>query len=242
MARELFSIEKGLRLLKENLDAAQDNSIDILFGVGAPGGDAGEQDGAFEGSIYLDTDNTDDTKIYVKNANAGAAADWELLRSRQIWNVIGVAVEAADMGTFTGSTLSDNQDIKTLLQELENAVEAITGDVRTQQAGVTAAVTLDSVGVDSVLACEWEVHMREDASPANVKVEKVIALHDGTSGADAVNVDDSVFAKLRIGSNFNADISVDLNGTGAGQTMRLRVSSSTAGVTFTARRTTVTAP
>ena len=242
MARELFGIEKGLRLLKENLDSAQDNSIDILFGSGAPGGDAGEQDGAFEGSLYLNTDNTGDTRLYAKIANAGAAADWELVRSKSIWDVIGVAVEAADMGTFTGSTLSDNQDIKTLLQELETAVEAITGDVRTQQVGVTAATTLDSIGVDNILACEWEVHMREDATPANVKVAKIIAVHDGTSGADAVNVDDSVFARLKLGANFNADISVDLNGTGVSQEMRLRVSSSTAGVTFTARRTTITAP
>lgn len=242
MARDLFSVEKGLRLLKENLDSAQDNSIDILFGSGAPGGDAGEQDGAFEGSLYLDTDNTGDLRLYTKNANAGAAADWELIRSRQLWNVIGVAVEAADMGTFTGSTLSDNQDIKTLLQELETAVEAITGDVRTQQSGVTAATTLDSVGVDTVLACEWEVHAREDASPANVKVFKIIAVHDGTAVADAVNVDDSVFAKLRLGSNFNTSVGVVLSGTGASQEMQLQVSSSTAGVTFTARRTTVTAP
>ena len=242
MARELFSIEKGLRFLKENQDASQDNAIDILFGSGAPGGDAGEQDGAFEGSLYLDTNTAGDTRLYAKIANTGATSDWELLRSRQLWNVIGVAVEAADMGTFTGSTLSDNQDIKTLFQELENAIEAITGDVRTQQAGVTTETTLDSVGVDSVLACEWEVHIREDASPANVKVQKVIAIHDGTDSADAVNVDDSVFAKLRIGSNFNATVSVDLDGVGPAQTMRLRVASSTAGVTFTARRTTITAP
>ena len=242
MARELFAIEKGLRILKENLDAAQDNAIDILFGSGVPGGDAGEQDAAFEGSIYLNTDTGSDLRLYTKIANAGAAADWELVRSASIWSVIGVAVEAADMGTFTGSTLSDNVDIKVLLQELETAVEAISGDVRTQQAGVTAATTLDSVGVDSVLAVEWEIHAREDATPANVKVIKIIAVHDGTSGADAVNVDDSAYAKLKIGSNFNTDFDVDLDGVGVAQTMRLRVSSSTAGVTFTARRTTITAP
>lgn len=242
MARDVFSIEKGLRILKENLDAGQDNSIDILFGSGVPGGDAGEQDAAFEGSLYLNTDNTGDLRMYAKVANAGATADWELIRSAQLWSVIGVAVEAADMGTFTGSTLSDNQDIKTLLQELETAVESITGDVRTEQAGVTAAVTLDSIGVDGILACEWEIHAREDASPANVKVFKLIAVHDGTAVADASGVDDSVFARLKLGSNFNTDLSVDLDGVGAAQEMRLRVSSSSAGVTYTARRTTITAP
>jgi len=242
MARENFAIEKGLRILKENLDHAQDNSIDILFGSGAPGGDAGEQDASFEGSLYLDVANTADTKLYVKNANAGATGDWELLRSRSLWTLAGVAVEAADMGTFTGSTLTSNSDIKTLLQELENAVEAITGDVRTQQTGVTATTTLDSIGVDNILSCEWEVHAREDASPANVKVAKIIAVHDGTAAADAANVDAAVFAKLRIGSNFNTNTTVDLDGTGAGQTMRLRVSSSSAGVTYTARRTTITTP
>ena len=108
-----------------------------------------------------------------------------------------------------------------------------------QSPGVTAAVTLDSVLVDDVLACEWEVHAREDANPARVKVLKVLALHDGHSGADASNVDDTQFAKLKIG-NFNTQVSVDLDGTGAAQTMRLRVASSTAGVTFSARRTDIT--
>jgi len=242
MARDLFEIEKGLRLLKENQDASQDNSISILFGSGAPGGDTGEQDAAFEGSLYLNTDNSTDPKLYFKNANAGAAADWELVRSKSIWDVIGVAVEASDMGTFTGSTLSSNQDIKTLLQELESALEAITGDVRVEAAGVTTEIVLDSVGVDDVLAAEWELHMREDANPSNVKIQKIFALHDGTSIADATDAKDSVFGKKKIGSNFNTEVTVGVSGTGPAQVMELKVASSSAGVTYTARRTTITAP
>ena len=68
---------------------------------------------------------------------------------------------------------------------------------------------------------------------------KVTALHDGTASADASNVDDTVHTKLSVGSNFNFVVSVDLNGTGGTQEMRLRASSSTAGVAVEARRTGV---
>jgi hypothetical protein len=37
----------------------------------------------------------------------------------------GVALNAANLGTFSGSTISDNEDVKTALQELETAHEAL---------------------------------------------------------------------------------------------------------------------
>ena len=39
----------------------------------------------------------------------------------------GVSAEATTLGTFTGSTISDNKDIKEVLQELETAVDNVVG-------------------------------------------------------------------------------------------------------------------
>lgn len=39
-------------------------------------------------------------------------------------NIIGLASPEVDLGTFTGSTISDDTDVKAALQELETAVEA----------------------------------------------------------------------------------------------------------------------
>lgn len=151
----------------------------------------------------------------------------------------GVAENATDLGTFTGSIITDNSDIKGALQELETEVEAISGGSIIEETGITSPVTVDSVLVDDVDAVEWEIVVFEESSPGNKKFGKVTAMHDGTATSDASNVDDTLHTRLNLGSNFNVDVSVDLNGTGASQEMRLRVESSTAGVTVRARRTTV---
>ena len=194
MGRKLFMVEKGLRLVNENKDPLQDESVSVLFGSAAPGGDAGDQDASFIGSLYLRTDGT----IYRKIANIAATSDWQII-----------------------------------LEEL---------DIFKQETGVTTPTVLDSVLVDNILASEWEVHMREDATPANVKVVKVFAAHDGTASADAVNVDDTAYAKLKVGANFDAELTVELNGAAGAQVMRLSVESASAGVTFTSRRTDIKYP
>ena len=149
----------------------------------------------------------------------------------------GVAANATDLGTFTGSIIPDNVAIKPALQSLETQIESL--ETQKQLIGVTTVQTLDDVLVDDVLAAEWELHMKEDATPANVQVQKVFATHDGHAGADAANVDDSVDGILKLGSAFNNQVNVVLTGTGAAQKMELQVISSTAGVTFTARRTII---
>lgn len=146
----------------------------------------------------------------------------------------GVAENEQDLGSFTGTTIADDSTIKEALQDLELAVEATqaTGEAT----GVTAVTTVDSVLVDNYEMVEWEVVSYEDATPANKKFQKVTALHDGTASADATEVDDSVHTKLKVGSPYNISYTVDLDGTGAAQVMRLQVASTTAGVTVKFRR------
>lgn len=145
----------------------------------------------------------------------------------------GVAQGAVDLGTFTGSVIPDNSDIKEALQALETAVE---GGGQFSTNGVTAATTVDSVLVDNYAAVKWYVYAREAANPSRVKAFEVFATHNGTPSADATQADDTVYSKLQIGANFNLTLAVDVNGTGGSQTMRLRASSSTAGVDLRVRR------
>lgn len=146
----------------------------------------------------------------------------------------GVARGAINLGTFTGRAIQDNRTTKQALQDLEAALEA-----RSQATGVTAQATVDQVLVDDIKAAKWIVHAFEEATPANIKSLEVMAVHNGTAAADATSVDNSVSAILKLGANFNLEISVDLSGAGAAQVMRLRAQSSTAGVTVTARRVEV---
>ncbi len=143
-----------------------------------------------------------------------------------VQTLTGVAAEAVDLGTFTGTTIPDTSTIKAALQSLETAQEDI--QVKGSASAVTTAVTLDSVLVDNEHAVEWFVKISLDSNPAQVVTQKIHALHNGTSSADATQSDNTVFGKLQIGSGFNYTIAVDLNGTGASQAMRLRLSASAA--------------
>lgn len=51
--------------------------------------------------------------------------------------LVSEVVDKADLGTFTGSTIQDNRDIKEALQDLETAVEAVPADTNTTY-GVSA--------------------------------------------------------------------------------------------------------
>ena len=72
----------------------------------------------------------------------------------------------------------------------------------------------------------------------------IAGVHDGIiapgTPADAANIDDALYAKLKIGATFNQVVLIDINGVGASQTMRLRVSASAA-ITASARRRSIEA-
>ena len=146
----------------------------------------------------------------------------------------GEALDATNHGTFTGATIPDSSTTHAALQSLESAVESaqVTGKVT----GITTIVTIDSVVVDDFHEAEWEIVSWEEATPANKKFQKLGALHNGTAGADASASDIDVFSKKIVGSSFNAVYTVVFNGVGAAQVMRLRASSSTAGMTVEFRR------
>jgi hypothetical protein len=148
------------------------------------------------------------------------------------WNFAdGINMAVGYAMDLTGAAISASDTVNSAIAKLDGRSLK-----RVQATGITAAATVDSMSVDDYKVAKWFVHAFEEATPANVKAFEVYALHDGTTSADAVAVDDTVYSKLKKGSNFNLTLSVDLNGAGAGQVMRLRAASSTAGVTVTARR------
>lgn len=102
--------------------------------------------------------------------------------------------------------------------------------------GITTVTTVDSVLVDSVKAVKWYVQVFEEADPENIKAFEIFASHNGSAASDATQADDTTYAKLKIGANFNLTLAVDVNGTGAAQAMRLRATSTSAGVTVSVKR------
>lgn len=149
---------------------------------------------------------------------------------------LGTAQGATSMGSFASPAsllLAASQSVKALFQRIGDLLAQLRG---VEATGITAEATVDSVVVDDVKAVKWLVHAFEEATPANVKAFEVYAMHNGTASADATLADNTVFSKLKLGSNFDLDLSVDINGAGGSQEMRLRVASSSGGVTVTARR------
>lgn len=136
---------------------------------------------------------------------------------------LGISRGDLNFGTFTGVSFADNQTAKQLFQRSEVLFEQLRG---VQVTGITAAADVDSVPVASVKACKWLVEAFEEATPANREAVEVYAVNDGT------NVDDTVYAKIKLGSGTIASYIVDIDSGN----MRLRASSGTAGITVTARR------
>lgn len=147
----------------------------------------------------------------------------------------GVAENATDLGTFTGATIPDNEDVKGALQSLETAVEAVSLPSAVVT-GLTTLATIDSVLVDDYRHVKWLVDAFEEATPGNIKSFVIDAAHNGTTAADATDAKSTESAIFAFGAAFNLVMVVDQNGAAGSQVMRLRASSSTAGVTINARR------
>ena len=135
----------------------------------------------------------------------------------------GIAENATSYGTFTGSSLADSQTAKDLFQRIEVLLEQMRG---VEVAAITTSTAVDSVPHATVKACKWLVTVSEDATPTNRKAYEIYAVNNGSS------VDDDKKSILKVGSNFNESVNVDISGAN----MRLMVASSSAGVTVTARR------
>lgn len=120
--------------------------------------------------------------------------------------------------------ISSGQDVNANLSALDDVL----GDAKMESKSdsVSTTTTLDTIPVDEVLGAEWTVHARSSVTAANIWAGKILAIHNGTVGADASSVDYNMFAILKTGSAIPAlAFECDLSGVGAAQTLRLRASS-----------------
>lgn len=113
---------------------------------------------------------------------------------------ITVTLGSADLGTFTGSTITDNVDIKTALQELETAVEA--GSAADGNGIYSGSGSIPTAVVASVT----------DSFSVNIDTQgKQIKLGDindnvpgGTTRIAGIGIDISAGNYVQIGGNFGA--------------------------------------
>ena len=78
--------------------------------------------------------NADDLVYIASTSDSGSTYESKAIK---IENLFSSVASGTDLGTFTGSTVSDNASVKTALQELETALEAETVSRGT---AITAAV------------------------------------------------------------------------------------------------------
>ena len=78
--------------------------------------------------------NADDLVYIASTSDSGSTYESKAIK---IQNLFSSVASGTDLGTFTGSTLSDNASVKTALQELETALETEASDRAT---AITTAV------------------------------------------------------------------------------------------------------
>jgi hypothetical protein len=78
--------------------------------------------------------NADDLILLASTEDSGSTYDSKAIK---ISNLFSSVASGTDLGTFSGSTLSDNSSVKTALQELETAHES---EVTARGAAITAAI------------------------------------------------------------------------------------------------------
>lgn len=219
----------GADSVESAIEKLADNQEDLTTLTGVAQGST--SNGAFSGSTLTDTNIKGNLQ---ELETAHEEVDQNV---NDLITLSGVAENATNQGAMNqGDILTDNQTNNSLFKQVDTELTRQRG--KGEAAGVTAVATIDSVLVDSVIAVEWIVTIMNNASKQNRRHFKVFAGHDGIEGgADAANVDDTVGKILKQGANFDWSVSVDLNGVGAAQVMRLRVASTEgAGVDIQVKR------
>lgn len=217
------SVKGALQDLETAYEETDANVDDLITLSGVP--ENSTDLGTFTGSTIGDNLNNKQALQALETFAESEAADQDEIEQNvdDLITLSGVAENSTDLGTFTGDLLADGLTTKAALQRLEDLLEELK---MVEVTGVTAITTIDEVPVSTYSAVKWFVEAFEEATPANKKALEVYALNNGTA------IDENVVSRLRVGSNFNLVVSGDISGGN----MRLRVSSSTAGVTVRARR------
>lgn len=217
------SVESAIAKLDDNLD-------DLTAAVGVSQGD--QNMGTYTGTLLNDNESAKqniqqlETQVETNQSDIATNAGDIAANTSDIADIrtlTGTVDGDTDYGTFTGDLYADNQSGKQLFQRTEDLLDELK---MVEAAAITTQTVVDSVPTASVFACKWLLVATEDATPANKQAIEIYALNNGTTA------DDTTYAKLKVGGNFNLQVSVDVSGGD----MRLLVASSSAGVSVKVRR------
>lgn len=220
-----YSAQNGTVAIADSVEVAIEkldgNQLDLttLSGVAQGSTDLG----TFTGSTIPDAQTTKQAFQALETAHEEVDQNVD-----DLVTLSGVAENSTDNGTMdSGDILSDGATTNALLKEADAEMTRQRG--KSSAAGVTTATTIDSVLVDNVSNVEWHITIEQQATPANKRHILFFAGHNGHAAADATSADDTEFAKLKQGANFNYSISTVLNGAAGTQEMRLQVASTEPG-------------
>jgi len=224
------SVKSALQQVETAYEETDANVDDLITLSGMP--ENSTDNGTFTGSVIADGSTTKSAlqQLESKDETQDGVISEIDQNVDDLISLSGVPENSTNLGAFTGFgaiLLTATETVKSAIQKVTDFL----GGLRVVEVtGITTATAVDAVPVAEASACKWIVEAFEEATPANKQAIEVYGLNNGTL------VDDTVYAKLKVGSNFNLSVSVDISGGN----MRLMVSSSTAGVTVRARRIQVT--
>jgi hypothetical protein len=122
------------------------------------------------------------------HATAGSLVVVGASRTNDVPNEItaltGVALDAANLGTFTGTTIADNETIKGALQDLETAVDATSistmlavGTSTASVANTTVYASWDTASSDALADASGNIQIDDEDSGTETRDDTIINIH-----------------------------------------------------------------
>lgn len=204
------SVEEAIQKV-DGVNDAQDSALGLAQGA--------TNFGTFAGSTL--SDNSDAKTLFGEQEAAYEETDENV---DDIISALGIPENDSDFGGFTGDLISDDLTAKQIFQRLEDLLEQL--KMKEVSSVSSTDVTLDEIPTSDYPSATWLVQAQEDGSPANRESVIVSGLTDGTIA------DDTVFGKLKLGSNIGLRATVDVDSGN----MRLRVKSTNTTINVRARR------
>lgn len=203
------TVKASLQALETAVEAAEESTAITGVYTGILGVSDGDADlGTFTGSTIADNRDVkealQDLETKVETKLDASAHTKESLDVDHIINTLGTGAVNDNMGTFTGSTIADNQTVKQAIQALETAVESAEetsaiNAVYTGALGLSAGdadfgtfsgsiIADNSDAKESLQALETAVELKLDASAvptqASLSVDHIITLSGVAESSD----------------------------------------------------------
>ena len=200
------TVKTAIQELETAVEAAEETSAINTVYTGILGVSAGDANlGTFSGSTIADNNDIKEALQSLETAVEAAEETAAEFNVDHIITLTGVASASDDLGTFTGSTIADNETIKGALQDLVDkiALVEVTIPSNAVHANYTAASTLTGVVGDDDLGTftgstiaddetikgalqdlETELETKTGATQASLHVDHIITLSGVAQASD----------------------------------------------------------